>query len=293
MTELLDVSVSICIASYNMADTIEESLSSIIEELPENFEVVIVDQSTDGSKTIIEDVSSASGLEFKTVFADHPLGVGHARNLAVCEATGDIVITHVDADDWYDSRYFPAFVELYLAIREERGGDFFFSCPNMNISSKAYMKSNYLLSSLPIGANEKEYRWKAYRNGDFVGLRLNEETSGRIKLSERKTIWSRIRRTYTRHLGMYKIGYGPRRILEEDVRLRSWPLYSRLFRLALIPIVWFHSLFVTEIASSPVPGKTLPEALAESTYELDALKETYDLGDDGRIDELVADGESR
>lgn len=262
-----------------MLDTIEESLSSIIEGLPENFEIVIVDQSTDGSKTIIEEISSASTLEFNTIFTDHPLGVGHARNLAVCEATGDIVITHVDADDWYDSRYFPALTELYLAMRDERGGDFFFSCVNMNISSREYMKSNYLLSSLPIGANEKEYRWRAYRNGDFVGLDLNEEVSGRIKLSERKTVWSRINRTYVRHLGMYKIGYSTGRIIKEDIVMRSWPLYSRLFRLIIIPFVWCHSLFVNKTHFSPVPNKTLPEAISESTYQLNDLKEMYDIDD--------------
>jgi len=288
--ELSEVDVSICIASYNMADTIEQSLSTITENLPQNFEIVIVDQSTDGSKEIIKNIDSNSELEFKTVFTKHPLGVGHARNIAVCEATGDIVVTHVDADDWYDSRFFPAMVELYLLIREHRGGDYFFSSSNMNISSKDHMKNNYLLSSLPIGANEKEYRWRAYKNDDFVGLNLDAEVSGRIKLSDRKTIWSRIQRTYIRNLGMYKIGYSTRRVIKEDIMMRSWSLYSKLFRLGILPFVWFHSLFIDTIDSSPVPGTTLPEALSESTYELGALRERHDIDKDILICELV-DGE--
>jgi glycosyltransferase involved in cell wall biosynthesis len=270
-----------------MGDTIRESLSTIIKHLPRNFEIVIVDQSTDESKRIIKEIASDSELTFKTVFTNHPLGVGHARNLAVCEATGDIVVTHVDADDWYDSRYFPALVELYLRIREKRGGDFFFSCPNMNISSREFMKDNYLLSSLPIGANEKEYRWRAYRNGDFVSLRLDADVSGRIQLSDRKTIWSRIQRTYTRYLGMYEIGYSTRRILKEDVLLRSWPLHSRLFRLAVLPLVWVHALSVDRIDSAPVPDKTLPEAISESSYELRELKKEYDIETDALVFKLV------
>lgn len=272
-----------------MGDTLERSLKSITERLPQNFELVVVDQSTDGSQTVIEDVASESDIAFRTIHTAFPLGVGHARNLAVCEATGDIVVTHVDADDWYESRYFPALVELYLRIRERRGSDFFFSCPNMNISSRELIKERYLLTSLPIGANEKEYRWRAHRNGDFVQLTVDDDVSGRIKLSDRKTVASRVRRTYARHLGMYRIGYSTKRILTEDVIERSWPLYSRLFRVTILPLVWLHSLFVETVCHAPIEGKTLPEATAECTFELDELRRVYDISGDLLIDDLVGD----
>jgi glycosyltransferase involved in cell wall biosynthesis len=207
-----------------MADTIEESLQTITEELPADYEIVIVNQSSDGSRDVIDRIASASELSFKTIHTDLPLGVGHARNLAVCQATRDIVVTHVDADDWYNSRFFPAFVDLYRRIKDSRGTDFFFSCPNMNISSREHMLNEYLLSSLPIGANEKEYRWRAYKNNEYVRAVVGREVSGRIKLSDRKTINSRMKRTHLRHIGMYKIDYDTRRILEEDVFYRDWPL---------------------------------------------------------------------
>lgn len=272
-----EVTVSICIASYNMGDTIKESLKSIIKNLPPYFEIVIVDQSTDGSKNIIDDIAADSDISFKRIYTDVPLGVGHARNLAVCNATGEIVITHVDVDDWYKSQYFPALVELYLEIKRNRGSDFFLSCPNMNISSRDHIMENYLLSSLPIGANEKEYRWRAYKNGDLLNLNLDEKISGRIKLSNRKTVKNRVQRTYTRHLGMYDIGYSTRRIVEEDVILRSWPLHSRIFRTLILPFVWIHSLTRDELCNAPVDGKTLPEAMEESTYNLDEVIDKYNV----------------
>ncbi len=288
MTDLRDTSVSICIATYNMADTIEESLRSITEDLPSNFEIVIVDQSTDGSEAIIDDVASDSDLPFRTIHTDFPLGVGPARNLAVCEATGDVVVTHVDADDWYDSRYFPAFVELYLAIREARGSDFFLSCPNMNISSRQHMRENYLLTSLPIGANEKEYRWRALSNGDFLQLLTDADVSGRIKLSDRKDLASRMKRTYVRHLGMYRIGYSTERIVREDIVGRPWPLYSRLFRTAIIPVVFVHSLFAGTVLDAPASERTLDEVIADHAYDLDELRRRYDLPEDLTIDDAVA-----
>jgi len=280
MTEVEDTSVSICIATYNMADTIKQSLRSIIDDLPENFEIVVVNQSTDGSKAIIDDVASESDLEFRTIHTDFPLGVGHARNLAVCEATGDIVVTHVDADDWYNSQYFPRFVQLYLEIREDRGSDFFFSCPNMNISSRQYMRENYLLSSLPIGANEKEYRWRALNNGDFLQFQTEADVSGRIKLSDRKDLVSRMRRTYIRYLGMYRIGYSTERIVREDINERSWPLHSRLFRVATLPLVWVHSLFTEPMCKAPKDKQTLPDLIDEHAYGLNELRRRYDLSED-------------
>lgn len=287
MAELSEHTVSLCIASYNMADTIEESLTSITRDLPENFEIVVVDQSTDGSRAIIEDIAERSDLPFKTLHTEYPLGVGHARNLAVCEATGDIVITHVDADDWYDSEYFPALAELYLLLREQRGGDFFFSCSNMNISSREHMKGEYLLTSLPIGANEKEYRWRALNDDDFLELRLPADVSGRIKLSDRKTLFSRMQRTYRRHLGMYMIGYSTRRIVEEDIVLRSWPLHSRLFRAAILPLVWFHTLFKAPLCNAPSTDLSLQEYIARHSYTFDELREEYDIESATRIRTLI------
>jgi glycosyltransferase involved in cell wall biosynthesis len=274
-----------------MADTIEESLKSITENLSQSFEIVIVDQSTDGSKDIIDNIASESDLEFKKVYTEFPLGVGHARNLAVCEATGDIVITHVDVDDWYNSEYFHALVELYLEIKKERDSDFFFSCPNMNISSRDFIKRNYLLTSLPIGTNEKEYKWRAYKNGDFLQIYIPGTASKRIKLSSRKTMVSRAKRTYARHLGMYKIGYSTGRIVSEDVMHRSWSPLSRLFRASILPFVWFHSLFVDPVCRSPVKQKRLSEAMEECTYELDSLKNKYNISTNLGIDKLVRSSE--
>lgn len=284
---MTDITASICIASYNMVDTIEESLQTITEELPEDYEIVVVNQSVDGSEEVIDRIASESELPFKTIHTDLPLGVGHARNLAVCKATGDVVVTHVDADDWYDSRFFPAFVDLYRRIKKNRETDFFFSCPNMNISSREYMLDEYLLSSLPIGANEKEYRWRAYKNDDYIRVTIDSEVSGRIKLSDRKTITSRIKRTHLRHIGMYKTGYSSRRILKEDVLYRDWPLYSQIFRVAILPLAWLQSLIGTTICDSPVEGKLLPEVLEECTYTLAELREMYELHDELLIDNIV------
>jgi hypothetical protein len=178
-------------------------------------------------------------------------------------------------------------VELYLEIKKEHGSDFFFSCPNMNITSREYMKSEYMLTSLSIGANEKEYRWRAYKNKDFLTIKDINKVSGRIKLSDRKTIMSRMKRTYARHIGMYKIGYSTKQLIKEDIIERPWPLYSRLFMTAILPFVWFHSLFVETVCHAPVEGKTLPEVATEHTHKLSELKEKYNISKDLKIDEII------
>ena len=282
-----DGTVSICIASYNMVDTIEESLETITKDLPEHFEIVIVDQSNDGSKEIIDDIVSNSDIQFKKCYFDQPLGVARARNIALREATGDLVITHVDVDDWYDSRYFVALSELYEIIKEKRGEDFFFDCPNMNISSREHMVENYTIPSLPIGATGTTFRWRAHRNGDYLGLKVEKDITGRIKLSERKTGYSRMRRTYLRYLGLYKIGYDTRRIFKDIIQSTRWPLHSRIFRLVILPIVWVHSLFVTKVYDLPIDGKELDEITEESLYSFEELKQKYDINEEILLDVLL------
>lgn len=284
----VDRSVSICIASYNMSDTIEESLQTITKDLPENFEIVIIDQSNDGSKEIIDNFIRNSNLLFKKKYFDNPLGVTRARNIALQEATGDLVITHVDVDDWYDSRYFVALSELYLILRDKQGSDFFFDCPNMNISSREHMVEQYTMPSLPIGASGTAFRWRAHRNGDYLGLRLDTEITGRIKLSDRKTITSRIKRTYFRYLGMYKIGYSTRRIVRQDIiESTTWSVHSRLFRAVILPIVWIHSLFVPQICDAPIDGKDLEELTEASLYTFEDLKDKYEINEQIMVDRLL------
>ncbi|WP_226929176.1 glycosyltransferase family 2 protein [Halorubrum halophilum] len=282
-------SVSICIANYNMADTIRESLDSVVEHIPSEYELVIVDESDDGSREIIDELDVENSV--KKMYVDE-LGLSRSRNLAVEEASGDIVITHVDMDDWYDSRYFEPFVELYVRIREARKGrDFFFSCPNFSITSNGAYLERYKLKDLPIGPGERDYRWRAITADDYIRVEVDDDVSGRLKLSDRKTITSRATRSFNHIEGLFSIGYSTRRILDEEVFGhfgRDFPYYSKIYKLAILPIAFLTSQFKQDI-ESPVPrdGDSLASEIDRRTYTVSELQDRYDIEETMKINKLL------
>lgn len=283
---MMDQSVSICIANYNMEDTIRESLGSVVEHIPNDYEVVIVDESDDDSRTIIDELDIENPV--KKIYVED-LGLSRSRNLAVTEASGEIVITHVDMDDWYDSRYFEPFVELYVRIRESRDGrDFFFGCPNFNITSREAYLERYKLRDLPIGPGERDYRWRAILSDEFIRVEIDENISERLKLSNRKTIPSRARRAFNLIEGLFTIGYSVRRVLDEEVFDCGDPYYSQLYKLVILPIAFVTSQFNDDVDSGvPRFGDSLASKMKQRTYTVNELQNKFDIDDDLKIKTLI------
>lgn len=283
--EDLDYDVSICIANYNMSDTIEESLNSVLEGIPSDYELVIVDESDDGSKKIIDNINTNNPI--KKIYVEG-IGLSRSRNLAVKEATGDIVITHVDMDDWYDSAFFEPFVDLYLEIKKSRGDDLLLSCPNFNITGKEAYIEKYQLRDLPIGVGERDYRWRSIMAGGFVEVKIDKEISGRIKKSDRKGLRSRAERTLRMLTGLFQIGYTTRRIIDEEVNSDSRPFYSQIFILMIIPISYVLSRFKHPVDSDvPTQGDSLGTKIQQNTYTLSEIQEKYNISRDLQINSLA------
>lgn len=278
--------VSICIANYNMADTIQESLNSVIEHLPPEYELVIVDESNDGSREIIDKLETKNPIQ-KIYVED--LGLSRSRNLAVEKASGDIVITHVDMDDWYDSRYFEPLVELYIRLREARGGrNFFFSAPNFNITGREAYLERYRLKDLPIGPGERDYRWRVVTADEYIRVKVDKDISGRLKLSDRKTIDSRAKRAFNHIEGLFTIGYSVKRILNEEVFGRDDSYYSQIYKLAIIPVAFVTSQFKRNIESAvPRGGDSLSAEIDQRTYTVNELQEKYGIEETMEINSLL------
>jgi glycosyltransferase involved in cell wall biosynthesis len=273
-----------------MVDTIQESLNSIVENIPPEYELVIVDESDDGSRKIIDELDIENPV--KKVYAED-LGLSRSRNLAVEEASGDIVITHVDMDDWYDSEYFEPFVELYLRIREARNGkDFFFSPQNLNITSRNAYLEKYKLKDLPIGVGERDYRWRVVMADEYIRVKTDKKISGRLTFSDRKTVWSRAKRAFNLIEGLFRIGYGTRRILQEELLERDDPVYSQLYKLAILPVAYVTSQFKQDIESAvPQDGNSLSREIDRRTYTVSELHDKYDIEETLKIDTMLGSGE--
>ena len=87
---------SICVANWNSVNTVRGWASSLLSNLTDEDEVVIVDgRSNDGSQEFLREMCRVRGFTFASAEAH----VGRQRQLAFELSTGQYVIAHVDTDD--------------------------------------------------------------------------------------------------------------------------------------------------------------------------------------------------
>lgn len=98
------VKYSICLCNYNMALTVNDAVTSVVEQLDDNFEIVIVDDgSNDGSIEVLEDLANRFPIiKVIRLTRDKHRLLGATRNISVQNAIGEYVILHIDADDLWE-----------------------------------------------------------------------------------------------------------------------------------------------------------------------------------------------
>ncbi len=92
----MDKTHSLCITNWNSIHTVREWAESLLANLSEEDEVIIVDgRSTDGSQKFLEGFCQKNGFNFISAKTN----IGEARQLASEHATGQYIISQLDTDD--------------------------------------------------------------------------------------------------------------------------------------------------------------------------------------------------
>jgi glycosyltransferase involved in cell wall biosynthesis len=131
---------SVCICNYNMGDTIERALISVLDQLDDDYEVLVVD---DGSSDDSREVLSRLALKYPILRVialprDNRRKLGETRNFSVKEAKGDYVILHVDADDVWEP-FIKDFVTLFHRLEACLGRDVLVSGQQINIGKRSFL----------------------------------------------------------------------------------------------------------------------------------------------------------
>jgi glycosyltransferase involved in cell wall biosynthesis len=131
---------SICICNYNMADTLERALVSVLEQLDDAYEVLVVDDgSNDGSVDILNSLCARfPTLRVLPLERDPKRKLGETRNISVREARGEYVILHVDTDDVWEP-YIRDFVAVFHRIEACIGRDVLLSGQQINIGRRSFL----------------------------------------------------------------------------------------------------------------------------------------------------------
>lgn len=108
--------ISVCVATYNGADFIIRQLDSVLKQLSEHDQVVIVD---DGSKDqTIELIKQKYGNRVEVHINEHNLGAIKSFEKAISLAKGDILFLCDQDDIWKDGK-----VERVLSAFNEQSAD--------------------------------------------------------------------------------------------------------------------------------------------------------------------------
>jgi glycosyltransferase involved in cell wall biosynthesis len=242
---------SIAVCNYNMADTLEESLRSIADEVnPDRFEVVVVDGgSTDGSQDVLRRLEG----EYDHVRAvldrqDEMDWLGGDRNVSFEESRGEYILESLDTDDRYYDGIIEDFVTIYHELEPHIDRDFFLSGTGINMAPRS------LLMEVPYydlgGAEDRDFWRRLYTRDALIWLdhgpvsdqigyhkslrdRISRDIHGKIcDFQSGISFWSTI--AYTLHHEHYYI-------LEER---RSQPVefVKRLYDLVTYPYAYLKSL---------------------------------------------------
>lgn len=134
--------ISICVINKNSGKTLESALRSVLEQVDERFEVVVVDESTDDSPLILSRLQKEFPDKLKFyLYAKFPLGsIGAARNMSITKASGNYCIMHIDCDDiWYP--FINDFADVYLEIEKSMKKDFLLAGHQINMAKRDFLLS--------------------------------------------------------------------------------------------------------------------------------------------------------
>jgi glycosyltransferase involved in cell wall biosynthesis len=94
--------ISVVIATYRRAQSLRRTLATIIAQTRRPEEVIVVDQSPQSERTVVEEVirdAVQSGLSVRLIYCSQPSST-RARNLGLADSAGDWVVFSDDDVDW-------------------------------------------------------------------------------------------------------------------------------------------------------------------------------------------------
>jgi glycosyltransferase involved in cell wall biosynthesis len=158
-----------------MVNTVERSLRSILNQVDDRFEVLVIDDgSTDGTQEELKKLEEEHDIfRWKEGSNDN---LAEARNHSVKEAKGDYILESLDVDDVYEP-VIQDFVEIFHQLNDNISGEFYLSGKSINIAPKKLLEE-YPYRSL--GYGEDEDLWRRLLTDNKIIFIENEEVKESI-----------------------------------------------------------------------------------------------------------------
>jgi glycosyltransferase involved in cell wall biosynthesis len=159
------VKYSICICNWNMGDTLERSLLSVIDQINENFEIVLIDDgSTDNSNVILDALAAKhENLSFYTFPRDSKRRLGATRNKSMELAKGEWCIFHIDMDDFIGP-YLLDFCRAVELLDSYLIGEHLYSGKQIHMARRGFLLQNGPFKNIYRGEDRDLYERLAPEN---------------------------------------------------------------------------------------------------------------------------------
>jgi glycosyltransferase involved in cell wall biosynthesis len=222
---------SILTTTYNTGRTIRESLGSVLSQIDDSFEVIVVDNfSNDGSLTYLKGLSESGKIRLLVTNCNR----GQGRQIALRHAKGKYVIAKVDCDLVYK----PIFKKLvrYYIKKEREIGDFVLYA-NVMVSSKEFLTEIGGWRPLQWGENYELHK----RLIDMGKLYFCKTRVIPDHIKPRNSFLGRLKTAYVDYRDSFRIGLRTRVIGKE-----VWTKYGLmrcLPRFLILSFAWFASSF--------------------------------------------------
>src|ERR1035441_4286710 len=199
---------SICITRYNNGQTVRRSLESILNQIDNDFEVIVVDsESTDGSYEILKEFSDVGKI--KLIRQNCSRGKG--REIAFENSSGKYIIANTDMDDIFKPRL-RELLARYQAVAAGRllwassrikgafgGGESFTIAPRELIAELGGWKGLHIFKDLEL--RSRAARRGKYRRGEFALLEATNPHAERTRTRIARMKWR-----YVRYREILRIG---------------------------------------------------------------------------------------
>jgi len=146
-----------------MGDTLYDSLNSVLQQVNEDFEIILLDDgSTDNSKEILNKLTNEFyNLQVFYLGKDRKRRLGNTRNLSFIIARGEWCIFHIDTDDLIDQHIID-FTKTVEILSAKMTKDCLFSGKQLHMAKRDFLLSKGPFKNIYRGEDRDFYQRLAF-----------------------------------------------------------------------------------------------------------------------------------
>lgn len=273
-----------------MGETLSRCLGSLIQQINDDFEILVIDDgSDDNSIEILEQISDkVSQVRFISLPQDNNRKLGKTRAISVRESKGKFVMTQIDADNIYGPHIID-FINVFEQINDKLKKDIFLKGNGINVFPKRLIEEEVEYRNLDVGGEDRDLWRRLFAAGKIIWIK-NKPFSAEIGYG--KSFSDLIRRDLIIKTSEFQTGITMKSMIKWSLseqhhilnKRRAWPVefVKRVYDLFTLPVTYKKAKKRTQY-STPGPynqrgkleraivknRKTLPEVENEYEIEID------------------------